>query len=66
MAEYSHEVTDVAFDDPLSDEEYAMGGLAGPDPEPAAYSECPDCGRVMSKREAIEQGLCNDCNGGPC
>ena len=26
---------------------------------------CPTCGRVMSKREAAEQGACNDCHGGP-
>jgi hypothetical protein len=23
--------------------------------------ECPYCGRVMSLREAAEQGACNDC-----
>jgi ssDNA-binding Zn-finger/Zn-ribbon topoisomerase 1 len=26
--------------------------------------ECPGCGRIMSLREAAEQGACNDCNGG--
>jgi ribosomal protein L37AE/L43A len=25
---------------------------------------CPGCTRVMSHREAAEQGQCNDCNGG--
>ena len=25
---------------------------------------CPYCDRVMSNREAAEQGACNDCNGG--
>lgn len=25
---------------------------------------CPGCGRVMSRREAVEQGACNDCSGG--
>lgn len=25
---------------------------------------CPYCGRVMSNREAAEQGACNDCHGG--
>jgi ribosomal protein L37AE/L43A len=25
---------------------------------------CPGCGRVMSVREAVEQGACNDCSGG--
>jgi hypothetical protein len=25
---------------------------------------CPGCGRIMSRREAAEQGACNDCNGG--
>jgi hypothetical protein len=25
---------------------------------------CPGCDRVMSQREAAEQGACNDCNGG--
>jgi len=25
---------------------------------------CFGCGRVMSRREAAEQGACNDCNGG--
>lgn len=24
---------------------------------------CPYCGRVMSRREAAEQGACNDCHG---
>jgi hypothetical protein len=27
-------------------------------------SRCPGCGLVMSNREAIEQGACNDCYGG--
>lgn len=31
---------------------------------PADYHLCPGCGRVMSAREAAEQGACNDCNGG--
>lgn len=26
---------------------------------------CPDCGRTMSVREGTEQGICNDCLGGP-
>jgi hypothetical protein len=25
---------------------------------------CLGCGRVMSNREAAEQGACNECNGG--
>jgi hypothetical protein len=25
---------------------------------------CPHCDRVMSNREATEQGACNDCSGG--
>jgi hypothetical protein len=25
---------------------------------------CPGCGRVMSHREAAEQGMCNDCQEG--
>lgn len=25
---------------------------------------CPYCARVMSNREAAEQGACNDCHGG--
>jgi NADH pyrophosphatase NudC (nudix superfamily) len=25
---------------------------------------CPYCGRIMSYREAAEQGACNECNGG--
>ena len=25
---------------------------------------CPHCGLVMSNREALEQGACNDCSGG--
>jgi hypothetical protein len=25
---------------------------------------CPGCGRVMSHREAAEQGACNECLGG--
>lgn len=25
---------------------------------------CPGCGRIMSWREAAEQGACNDCSGG--
>lgn len=25
---------------------------------------CPYCDRVMSRREAAEQGACNDCSGG--
>ncbi len=29
-----------------------------------AAPRCPYCDRVMSNREAIEQGACNDCNGG--
>jgi hypothetical protein len=28
-----------------------------------ALRECPYCGRVMSDREAAEQGACNDCYG---
>lgn len=32
----------------------------GPRPAPL----CPGCDRVMSLREASEQGACNDCNGG--
>jgi len=28
-----------------------------------ATDECPGCGRVMSVREAHEQGVCNDCRG---
>ena len=26
--------------------------------------ECPSCQRTMSRREATEQGLCNDCLSG--
>lgn len=26
--------------------------------------ECPGCGRIMSVREAAEQGECNDCHPG--
>jgi hypothetical protein len=26
--------------------------------------DCPGCGRRMSAREAVEQGICNDCQGG--
>jgi hypothetical protein len=26
--------------------------------------ECPGCGRIMSRREAAEQGECNDCHPG--
>jgi hypothetical protein len=35
---------------------------------PANGGECPSCGRIMSWREAWEQGGCNDCltaAGGP-
>ena len=28
------------------------------------HHECPGCGRIMSHREAAEQGACNDCHGG--
>lgn len=29
-----------------------------------AAPRCPGCDRVMSTREAVEQGACNDCSGG--
>jgi ribosomal protein L37AE/L43A len=32
--------------------------------EPIESIACPYCGRIMSNREADEQGACNDCNGG--
>jgi len=49
----------------------------GLDPEPTGGApsgalplnhggECPGCRRIMSKREAAEQGMCNDCQGGAC
>lgn len=34
------------------------------DADPPPAPRCPTCDRVMSNREAIEQGACNDCNGG--
>jgi hypothetical protein len=37
---------------------------ARPDPQPANGGECPGCGRIMSWREAWEQGGCNDCTPG--
>jgi ribosomal protein L37AE/L43A len=30
-------------------------------PDDVTTRRCPYCGRVMSKREAEEQGSCNDC-----
>jgi hypothetical protein len=33
-------------------------------PQREGPPRCPGCGRVMSDREAAEQGACNDCNGG--
>lgn len=27
---------------------------------------CPGCGLIMSVREQVEQGACNECNGGAC
>jgi hypothetical protein len=32
--------------------------------EPPPAPRCPYCDRVMSNREAAEQGSCNDCYGG--
>lgn len=32
---------------------------------PREAPRCPSCDRVMSDREAAEQGSCNDCYGGP-
>jgi ribosomal protein L37AE/L43A len=31
---------------------------------PRERPHCPHCDRVVSDREAIEQGACNDCCGG--
>jgi ribosomal protein L37AE/L43A len=35
-----------------------------PDDDEPEPDVCPYCGRVMSRREAAEQGACNDCYGG--
>lgn len=37
-----------------------LGAVVGP----PAPDRCPGCDRVMSRREAVEQGACNDCSGG--
>lgn len=41
-------------DDPMGVTVYCDGGCADP-------PVCLGCGRVMSNREAEEQGACNDC-----
>lgn len=40
------------------------GGVEPIEPDDAAAPKCPSCGRIMSNREAAEQGACNDCSGG--
>jgi hypothetical protein len=46
----------------------ALGLVRGEGAPPAGESKpanrCPGCGRVMSPREASEQGECNDCHPG--
>jgi hypothetical protein len=34
------------------------GAFYSGNPKPV---ECPGCRRIMSRREAVEQGACNDC-----
>lgn len=45
--------------------ENVIGACQCEDCKPFDYGgsipECPSCGRVMSSREAYEQGACNDC-----
>jgi hypothetical protein len=44
---------------------FADDDACTPGREDVGAPRCPYCDRVMSKREAAEQGACNDCNGGP-
>lgn len=51
----------VVFVDPVTGEvTKTYLEVRGPDDPP----RCPHCGRVMSNREAAEQGACNDCHPG--
>ena len=43
---------------PLPELQTAIDGLYRLAKEPR---ECPSCGRIMSRREADEQAICNDC-----
>lgn len=55
---------DVDINGDLVDE---LAGRLNPQPEssePGGAPRCPYCGRVMSNREAAEQGACNACYGG--
>jgi hypothetical protein len=45
---------------------YCTTGDCKQERAPAARDrrECPSCGRLLSDREATEQGVCNDCSAG--
>jgi hypothetical protein len=70
-----HEATEEEYErQELNSSELESGRLTdGGYENPRAYDRpgsafeaprCPGCGRVMSNREAAEQGACNDCSGG--
>jgi hypothetical protein len=60
-----HDSGDYAIAIDIFDGEYVANPIIDVSVElPRNGGECPGCGRIMSLREAAEQGACNDCNGG--
>lgn len=57
--DFDHVIVSCAREQLFETEQEPAGRLRSPEPD-----VCPGCGRVMTRREAIEQGACNDCSGG--